>query len=319
MKVVLTEILYLLIGFIIFVAAYKSAKSNKPLINKIISTLFWGILGVLFFFPRLGIIIGGSFQIPDIVSGYLVLMLAVLAALNKIVSSDNTMSSTEEYRIKKAAVLKNKIFIPALSIALFTFVLMIIPITKSLGSLVALGIASLLSLLLASLITRESAFSGVKEGRRLLEAVGPMNILPQLLAALGAVFAASGVGEVIATLIGGVIPEGNRLAGVIAYCAGMAVFTIIMGNGFAAFAVITAGIGVPFVIMQGGNPAIVGALGLTAGYCGTLLTPMAANFNIVPASLLEMNDLKYGVIKQQALVACALWILHVVIMYSIAF
>ena len=79
----------------------------------------------------------------------------------------------------------------------------------------------------------------------------------------------------------------------------MAIFTMIMGNAFAAFAVITAGIGVPFVINLGANPAIVGALGLTAGYCGTLMTPMAANFNIVPASILEMEN-KNGIILVQA-------------------
>jgi len=59
----------------------------------------------------------------------------------------------------------------------------------------------------------------------------------------------------------------------------MVIFTMIMGNAFAAFSVITAGIGIPFIIKNGGNPAVIGALGMTAGYCGTLMTPMAANFN----------------------------------------
>jgi uncharacterized membrane protein len=72
---------------------------------------------------------------------------------------------------------------------------------------------------------------------------------------------------------------------------------------FAAFAVITAGIGVPFVIAQGGNPVIVAALGLTAGYCGTLMTPMAANFNIMPTAILDIEDRRYGIIKYQAPVA----------------
>ncbi|MCB6314216.1 DUF979 domain-containing protein, partial [Gordonibacter pamelaeae] len=71
------------------------------------------------------------------------------------------------------------------------------------------------------------------------------------------------------------------------YCLGMVIFTMIMGNAFAAFSVITLGIGIPFVIAQGGNPVVVGALGMTCGFCGTLLTPMAANFNIVPTAVLE--------------------------------
>lgn len=29
---------------------------------------------------------------------------------------------------------------------------------------------------------------------------------------------------------------------------------------------------------------------MLSGFCGTLMTPMAANFNIVPAALLELSD-----------------------------
>ena len=93
---------------------------------------------------------------------------------------------------------------------------------------------------------------------------------------------------------------------------------MIMGNAFAAFTVITIGVGVPFVIAQGGNPAVVGALGMTCGYCGTLLTPMAANFNIVPAAVLEMKN-KYGLIAAQAFMALALIVVHIVLMLTFAF
>ena len=48
----------------------------------------------------------------------------------------------------------------------------------------------------------------------------------------------------------------------------------------------------------GGNPAIVCAIGMLSGFCGTLMTPMAANFNIVPAALLELPD-RNGVIRAQ--------------------
>ena len=37
---------------------------------------------------------------------------------------------------------------------------------------------------------------------------------------------------------------------------------------------------------------------MLTGYCGTLMTPMAANFNIVPAALLELDD-PYAVIRAQ--------------------
>jgi len=121
--------------------------------------------------------------------------------------------------------------------------------------------------------------------------VGAAATLPQLLAALGAVFNAAGVGAVVASLISAVVPTQYALGTLAAYFIGMSLFTIIMGNAFAAFAVITTGIGIPLVIeMHGANPAILGTLGMLAGYCGTLISPMAANFNIVPVALLEMKD-----------------------------
>jgi uncharacterized membrane protein len=88
-----------------------------------------------------------------------------------------------------------------------------------------------------------------------------------------------------------------------------------MGNAFAAFAVITGGIGLPFIVrMHGGNPAIMAAIGMLCGYCGTLLTPMAANFNIVPAMLLELSD-RHAVIKAQAPIAAAIFIANVLLMW----
>jgi uncharacterized membrane protein len=102
---------------------------------------------------------------------------------------------------------------------------------------------------------------------------------------------------------------------VLAYCGTMALFTMIMGNAFAAFAVATGGIGLPFIVQRhGGNPAIMAAIGMLSGYCGTLLTPMAANFNIVPALLLELKD-RYAVIKAQAPVAVVIFIANLLLMY----
>src|SRR5690606_696032 len=127
------------------------------------------------------------------------------------------------------------------------------------------------------------------ESNRMVQQISTVGILPQLLAALGVIFTTAGVGDVVASLISGFVPEGSRLAGSIAYVLGTMIFTMIMGNAFAAFTVITAGIGIPFVIAQGADPVIAGALAMTAGYCGTLLTPMAGNFNALPVALLEME------------------------------
>jgi uncharacterized membrane protein len=125
-------------------------------------------------------------------------------------------------------------------------------------------------------------------------------VLPQALAALGGIFAVAGVGKVVAQLATGYIPMTEPLVAVVVYTTGMALFTIVMGNAFAAFPVMTAGIGLPLIVGKfGGDPIIMSAVGMLSGFCGTLLTPMAANFNIVPAAVLELRD-RNAVIKVQA-------------------
>jgi uncharacterized membrane protein len=109
------------------------------------------------------------------------------------------------------------------------------------------------------------------------------------------------------------------MAAVAAYAVGMALFTMIMGNAFAAFPVMTAGIGLPLVVQQfGGDVVIVTAIGMLSGFCGTLMTPMAANFNIVPAALLDLKD-RYGVIRAQVPTALILLAANIVIMSIFAF
>jgi uncharacterized membrane protein len=94
---------------------------------------------------------------------------------------------------------------------------------------------------------------------------------------------------------------------------------MVMGNGFAAFPVMTAAIGLPLVVYRfGGDPAIVAALGMLSGFCGTLLTPMAANFNIVPVALLGLKD-RNAVIKAQAPTAVLLLVVNTLLMYVLAF
>jgi uncharacterized membrane protein len=124
-------------------------------------------------------------------------------------------------------------------------------------------------------------------------------------------------------IIGGavqaVIPEGSIFLTVLVFGLGMALFTMIMGNAFAAFPVMAAAIGVPLLIAgYGGNPAVVGAIGMLAGFCGTLMTPMAANFNIVPAALLELKD-RNGVIKAQVGTALPLLAANILLIYFLAY
>lgn len=104
-----------------------------------------------------------------------------------------------------------------------------------------------------------------------------------------------------------------------AYTFGMAIFTMVMGNAFAAFPVMTAGIGLPLIVQRfGGDPAIMGAIGMLSGFCGTLMTPMAANFNIVPAALLELKD-RNGVIRAQVPTALILLLANTALMYVLVF
>jgi len=155
----------------------------------------------------------------------------------------------------------------------------------------------------------------MSEGRRLNEAMGSVNVLPQLLASLGVIFTAAGVGDLVALAITRLIPGNHLFLLILATCLGMTVLTIIMGNSFAAFPVIATGVLAPLILKPFGvNPAMAAIITLTAGSSGTLMTPMAANFNIVPAALLEMRD-QYGVIKRQLPYALTIWSLHVLLMW----
>ncbi len=168
-------------------------------------------------------------------------------------------------------------------------------------------------------IGRQPPRAAVTEGRRLLDTLGWAALLPLVLASLGSVLTRSGVGDAIAHLTESFIPVSSLLACVLAYALGMVVFTVIMGNAFAAFPVLTAGIGLPLLVhLHGGNPAIVGALGMLSGYCGTLLTPMAANFNIVPVALLELDD-PWSVIRAQIPTALFLLAFNLLALYLLAF
>ena len=305
MKGILLELIYVCAGLIaIMTAVYALRDPEHPSPKG--TALFWGLLGIVFIVGK---------YIPAELVGLILIAMGCMTAMKKV-KFGSQVNAPEQEREESAKKIGNKIFIPALTIGVVAFIFG--SGIKSLGGLVGLGAGAVLATIIALAMTKtESKYVGY-DGSRLLQQVGSASILPQLLAALGSLFAAAGVGEVIATGIGGIIPEGNILAAVIAYCLGMAIFTIIMGNAFAAFAVITAGIGMPLVIAQGANPAVAGIIALTAGYCGTLMTPMAANFNIVPAAILETEN-KNRVILSQAPFAIVLWTVHVVLMYTLAF
>jgi uncharacterized membrane protein len=278
------------------------------------SAVFWTLLGVTF--------IGGK-RLPVEAVGYAVLVMTLLAATKRVAPptfGDGDGPAQEA----RAGRLKNKLLWPIL----------LVPVVAVLGgftlgelkwgqtvllearhtSQVALGIGCVLGLLWVFRLTREGPVGAVDEGGRLLQLIGWALLLPQMLAALGGIFAKAGVGDEVARLVSAGLPVQQPLVAVLAYCGGMVLFTVMMGNAFAAFPVMTLGVGLPFIVkLHGGNAAIMGALGMLCGYCGTLLTPMAANFNLVPVGLLELRD-DYAVIKAQVPFAVAIWTFNVVVM-----
>lgn len=296
---------YLLCGIYLVLFGVLSFGDSKNL-KRFGTGLFWLVYGITF--------LGGS-ALGNENAGWMVILMAVIVAAKQMGHGDYHETSKEE-KNASAQQLGNRLLIPVLAVGVITLIL---AATTKLGALVSFGIASIVAIVIALTITRGAPLQTFHEGRRLIDAIGWAAILSQLLAALGSLFAKAGIGKIVSDIVASAIPTDSALAVVIAYCLGMAIFTIIMGNAFAAFAVITSGIGIPLVIMgHGADPLIVAPIAMLAGYCGTLMTPMAANFNIVPAALLEMQS-KYGVIRAQIPLAIALLAANILLMYFLGF
>jgi uncharacterized membrane protein len=283
------------------------------------NSVFWLLVAVSFWFGDL---------LGDIGNGILVLMLVALAGFHLLGRSTGEATSPQD-REEFAHRHGNKLFLPALIIPFTAFLgtlLFTYTPLKASGlidpkavTLVLLGFGVIVGLIVSYAWLRPPPMSAVDDGGRLANAIGWALILPQMLASLGAVFAAAGIGTTIGSVAGAIIPEGSIFLAILLYALGMVVFTVIMGNAFAAFPVMIAAIGVPILIHQdGGRAAVIGAVGMLAGYCGTLMTPMAANFNIVPAALLELKS-QYGVIKVQIATAIPLLICNILILYIAGF
>ena len=303
----LLEATFVLIGVLLGLVAVRSLL-NKTNPRRFTTAAFWLLLAITFAFGAV---------LPYWVTGILILLIGALS-LARGVKTGKLDEGTPEEREAGAKRLGNWLFVPALSLA---GIAVLISTTAPFGDVsgtLSIGIASVAALIIAWAMTRAPARVVVSQSDRMVQQVGPVGMLPQFLAMLGVVFTTAGVGDVVSKGIAGIVPDDSPLAGVIAYCVGMALFTIIVGNTFAAFTVITAGIGVPFVIALGGDPVVAGAIAMTAGFCGTLVTPMAANFNALPVALLEMKN-PYGVIKAQAPLAAVLFIIQVILMYFWAF
>jgi uncharacterized membrane protein len=312
------EFVYVLAGaaFAGFAALSLFDRANRKRLG---NAAFWGLLAASFLFgSRLG----------DVANGVLVLALILLGGFGALGQGKPATTSTEERRA--SAILRgNWLFVPALIVPAMALLGTLFLKSAHLGgvplldakqvTLISLALGIVLALAVAMLWLRPKLLAPLEEGRRLIDTIGWAAILPQLLASLGAIFALSGVGQAVGIVATRYLPLDRPFEAVLVYCVGMAGFTAVMGNAFAAFPVMTAAIGLPLIVHKfGGNPAIMGAIGMLSGFCGTLTTPMAANFNIVPAALLELPD-RNGVIKVQLPTAGLMLMANTALMYALVF
>jgi uncharacterized membrane protein len=309
---------YLLAGLVFAAIALLSAFDGaNP--KRWANTAFWGLFATSF-------LLGD--HLGDLGNGVLVLAMVAIAGVVGLGIGRPATTSMEERRAL-ASRYGNKLFAAALSIpavtliGAFTFPRIVIggaPLfDPAQTTLVALATGVLVALALALVLFRQTVPAALQEGRHLLDLLGWAALLPQMLAALGAVFALAGLGTAVGDLTVLAIPADSRFAVVVAYTFGMAIFTAMMGNAFAAFPVMTAGIGLPLIVMKfGGDPVVMAAIGMLSGFSGTLMTPMAANFNLVPVALLNIQD-RYAVIKAQLPTALMLLLVNTVLMYVFVF
>ncbi|GHJ39389.1 DUF979 domain-containing protein [Streptomyces sp. TS71-3] len=318
------EWFYWLVGAVFIVMALQMFRdTTNP--KRYGTGAFWGLLGICFVYSTWVV----NKQAPAQPLGVAVLVIAALAGFG-LTGRGTAEGTAPEQREASAARYGNKLFIPALCIPVVAVLCSVLVkrwhingmplLEKDSETLLGLGIGSLVALVVGMILLRERRVSvPLHAGRSMLESMGWALVLPQMLAILGAIFATAGVGDQIGKITTHLLPDGQKYTAVAVYCIGMALFTVIMGNAFAAFPVMTAAVGWPVLIEQAhANPAVVLAVGMLAGFCGTLLTPMAANFNLVPAALLELKD-TYGPIKAQAPTAVAMLACSIAIMSVFAF
>ena len=308
------EHFYILIGLLfVFVAVMNLRDASNP--RRYTTALFWGLYALLY--------LAGE-RLPPALAGALMIAMALVAGF-KGVAAGKPQVRPEPERRASSERLGNRLFIPALLLPLVTMLCAtvfkdvqfngMLLLNDQHQTLVSLGCASVIAVAAACWLTRSTPLQGMREGRRLVDAMSWAVVLPHMLAVLGLLFTEAGVGKAVAHVTTSYIDMDSRFVAVAVFCIGMALFTVVMGNGFAAFPVMAGGVGIPVLVgVYGANPAVMAAIGMFSAYCGTLMTPMAANFNIVPAALLDLPD-KNAVIRAQIPTALPLLAANVFLLY----
>ena len=317
MTLTLNHVFYLVGALLAIIAVMSVLDEKNP--KRFTTGLFWGLYA-------LGFLIGDIIPVAWVGAGAIIL--ALIGGSNLVGAGSHHIPSQSEY-VASAKRIGGKLFVPALTIPVLTMAGTLAAPYITIGgqplllpasaTLLAMSIGSIVAFAIACRLTNDTPVQGIRETRRLIDALGWALVLPQMLGMLGLVFSDAGVGKAVAHITTSYINMDFRFVAVAVYVVGMALFTVIMGNGFAAFPVMTGGVAVPFLIhVYHGNPAIISAVGMLSGYCGTLMTPMAANFNIVPAALLELPD-KSAVIRVQVPTALLLLTANVFILYFLMY
>lgn len=310
--------LYILVGIVLGAVALFTL-SDRTHTRRYKAACFWAINATLF---------GLGSWLPPFLTGVMVIVIVLLVGFGGLGRSQRA-SLAPRKREARAKRWGNRLFLPMILIPVITLSGTVIFKTVTVhgqhliepaqATLTALALGIMVAFIVSLIVVQKSPVAALREGTRLYDSIGWTLILPQMLAALGSLFALAGVGEPIARLLSGLLPLATPWVAVVTYCLGMTLLTVIMGNALAVFPIMTIGVGLPIITQQlGGNPAIMASLGMLCGFCGNLMTPMAANFNTVPATLLHLSDPK-AVIRVQLPTALAMLCINTLLMLWLVF
>jgi uncharacterized membrane protein len=252
------EWFYWLVGVVFLVmAAQMVTDRTNP--RRLGTAAFWGLLGAGFVYGTYVV----DKRAPAEPLGAAVLVMACLAGFG-LTGRGTPRTTTPAERAASSARLGNRLFVPALTIPIVAVVCATLGKHWSIGgsqvlekgseTILGLGIGSIVALAVAMTVLRERRITAPPHaGRSMLEAMGWAMLLPQMLSTLGSIFQVSGVGTAVGRITSHVLPHGMVYVALIVYCVGMAVFTMVMGNAFAAFPAMTAAVGWPVLVLTAGR------------------------------------------------------------------
>lgn len=297
------DCIYVVTGFYLLIFGVYSFFDRNNL-KRHGTSFFWSTYGVLMIFGKM---------LPDWVAGVLVIVLALIPGFG-LMGRGKYEEINKKQRERDAENLGLLLFVPVLIIPIGT---MFIGGLTSLGALVGLGLSALVALAVTLRLTGEPLKCAVQEGRRTVDALGWTAVISLYLATIGQLFNGAGLGDSIALVIKAFSPGESKLLAVALYCFGMMFFSFILGNAFAAYAIVTTGIGLPFLVeVHGGDPAVLGVLAMLSGYSGSIISPLAGNFTLVPTALLKIKD-QFGIAKAELPVVLIMLFIHMTIMYFV--